>query len=310
MRIDGIVHANHKFRLIYWCDFAFFHTITAIVFHESTFPIHANKSIFTENLAQRRKKNLSRLSLWILHGTHELEKNRIRLDAAVYYRLLCPLFSTRFDVLSIRFVQMVFGFVLNCGCSPQTKAKSFCCYLIGNGVSFRVELFRFGTNKCWILCVPFAYFSCGYAPWCDILYSITFFQCTIRIIFVLSAVVNHRHGAMIILSFSSRFVRRALAIRLHISTSIFASSLSALHHQYVYHFNGKLFWNELQPRRQMAVQPTETVTRWPIVNATNSNRDSRNFCTRTLSMCCALCTCVKNWTFYFSIRQILIKEFL
>lgn len=93
MRIDGIVHANRKFRLIYWCNFAF---SKAIVFHEFTFPIHANKSIFYGKSFV--KKRTYRISLWITEPEKE-KKNR--MNAVVYYRLFCP-FS-----YSIQFVQMV-----------------------------------------------------------------------------------------------------------------------------------------------------------------------------------------------------------
>lgn len=62
--------------------------------------------------------------------------------------------------------------------------------------------------------------------------------------------------------------------------------------------------NQNQPLRAAAAAAS-------IVNATNSNSDSRNFCTRTLSISVWFENmCVKNWTFYFSIKQILIKEFL
>lgn len=106
----------------------------------------------------------------------------------------------------------------------------------------------------------------------------------------------------------------ALAIRLHTSTS-------TLHLRFL-HFTIDMYIIFMVNYFEMNFSPIDKWQRitknnrysLPIVNETNSNRNSRNFCTRTLSIKVCVCscvrTCVKNWTFYFSIRQILIKEFL
>lgn len=56
----GTVHANRKFRLIYWSVSC----AKAIVFHEFTFPIHANKSIFTMQKKRRTNERTYSGSKW------------------------------------------------------------------------------------------------------------------------------------------------------------------------------------------------------------------------------------------------------
>lgn len=101
----GTVHANRKFRLIYWSVSC----AKAIVFHEFTFPIHANKSIFTmQKKANDERTNILR------------EQMEIRRKCNRVFRPFCPFYARH----SIQLYKW-----LLCSHTTNTHTKQF-CYLI------------------------------------------------------------------------------------------------------------------------------------------------------------------------------------